>query len=82
MKAAPYKSQTVTNNAAMIGPMMKPNGPNISKPPSVANKINKSGNFVSLPTSQGRKKLSTEPTTPAHQATSPRLAPSCPFKAK
>src|SRR5262249_50855769 len=69
--AAPYSSQTVTNSAATIGPTINPSGQNSTNPPSVETRITMSGSSVSLPTSHGRKKLSTEPTTNAFHTNKP-----------
>src|SRR5262249_30255959 len=49
--AVPYNSQTVMNNAATMGPTMKPSGPNSTSPPNVETRITMSGSSVSLPTS-------------------------------
>src|SRR5262249_49855305 len=80
--AVPYRSQTVTKSAATIGPTTKPTGPNKIKPPSVEIRIIKSGISVSLPTSHGRRKLSTEPTTAPPQTNKPIALPQSPRAAR
>ena len=63
LKTSPYISQIVTKSAAMMGPMMTPTTPNMVMPPSVESSTKRSDIFVSLPTSQGLRKLSIVPTT-------------------
>ena len=61
-------SQTAMNIAAIVGPMTKPLRPKMEMPPSVEISTTKSGSSVSLPTRNGRKRLSTRPMTKAPNA--------------
>jgi len=60
----------VKNSAPMIGPMMKPRAPKSDRPPSVLRKTSSSGIWVSRPTTRGRRRLSTIPTTSTKNAVS------------
>ena len=69
----------VSNIAAITGPRMMPTGPKESIPPRIDISITRSGNFESLPTIHGRKKLSTNPTANTPHTTSPIPHPVLPI---
>ena len=64
----PNISQAVTKSAARMGPRMKPIAPKNMRPPSVEKKMSSSCILVSWPTSRGRSRLSTLPTTRAQNS--------------
>ena len=71
-------SQTVRKSPQTIGPTMNPIRPKRNSPPSVPIRMRRSGIFASLPTSIGRRKLSTVPTTAAHHVASKIAVRCCP----